>query len=161
MLQATVARRLEQLTLHLCSAQATPCSAVADADGGSIVDLKFFNKNGYVVVKQVVPKANVDAVLRDMETFLGIDLACPDDWYSGGGKYGETKYEIGAGMVEMYQRYMSVACSRTTNTKTCRDCTDGAERATHLDACAAKRCGTIASTRRCTRRLRRCSELRS
>lgn len=35
--------------------------------------------------------------------FLGIDLANRDEWYEGGGAYGKTKYEIGAGMVEMYQ----------------------------------------------------------
>eukprot|EP01052_Picozoa_sp_SAG31_P042450 SAG31_NODE_6742_length_1903_cov_1.584257_2_plen_263_part_00 len=101
-------RRVEAMRRQLCPATAVhPSMAAAGTDArasaGALVDQRFFEENGYVVVKRVVPQANIEAVKADMETFLGIDLASPEDWYRGGGKYGETKYEIGAGMVEMYQ----------------------------------------------------------
>jgi ectoine hydroxylase-related dioxygenase (phytanoyl-CoA dioxygenase family) len=58
-------------------------------------DLCFWEENGYVVVPQAVPQANLDAVLAAMWEFLGMDAAAPDDWYRDPLRKG--------GMVELYQ----------------------------------------------------------
>ena len=53
----------------------------------------------------VVPLENVERLKAEMAAFLGIaDLDQPAHWYQdGAGAYGQSKYQIGPGMVEMYQ----------------------------------------------------------
>jgi hypothetical protein len=109
------ARRLERVAAHVVPAAAAAAGARAhqalqgaaavqrQSGAGKLVDLPHFEEHGWVIVRQAVPRANVEAVRADIETFLGVDLADQSSWYTGGGSYGETKYEIGAGMVEMYQ----------------------------------------------------------
>ena len=43
--------------------------------------LRFWQENGYIVVRDVVPAPLLDAVVRTIEEFLGKDLDNPDDWY--------------------------------------------------------------------------------
>jgi len=59
-------------------------------------DHAFFNENGYLHLKNVVPKANAQAVVDAMFEFLGMSPDDPDDWYRPPLK-GNT-----GGMVEMY-----------------------------------------------------------
>ena len=58
-------------------------------------DRAFWEENGYVVVHDVVPKENLDAVVEVVWEFLGMDPNDPDDWYREPHKPG--------GMVEIYQ----------------------------------------------------------
>lgn len=44
-------------------------------------DLAFFQENGYVVVPEVVPKENLDAVVAAVWDFLEMDPADPATWY--------------------------------------------------------------------------------
>lgn len=55
----------------------------------------FWEENGYVIVHQAVPQANLDAVIDAIWTFLGMDPNGPDDWYREPHRKG--------GMVELYQ----------------------------------------------------------
>src|SRR5262249_52288611 len=43
-------------------------------------DLEFFDRNGYVVVHNVVPQENLDALLAVIWTFLEMDPSDPDPW---------------------------------------------------------------------------------
>jgi hypothetical protein len=58
-------------------------------------DLQFFHENGYVVVHDVVPSENRQAVIEAMFEFLGMNPHDPSDWYREPLRTG--------GMVEMYQ----------------------------------------------------------
>ena len=58
-------------------------------------DHRFFAENGYVVVKNAVPRENTDAVIDALWEFLGMDRNNPDDWY--------REPLRPNGMVEMYQ----------------------------------------------------------
>lgn len=58
-------------------------------------DYEFWDRNGYVVLHDVVPQDNLEAVIDDIWDFLGMDPADPDDWYREPARKG--------GMVEMYQ----------------------------------------------------------
>jgi hypothetical protein len=58
-------------------------------------DLRRFDEDGYVLVKNVVPRENLQAVIDAMFTFLEIDPHNPDDWY-------RPPLPLG-GMIEMYQ----------------------------------------------------------
>jgi Phytanoyl-CoA dioxygenase (PhyH) len=58
-------------------------------------DLNFFHEHGYVVVPNIVPQENCDAVIDALWTFLEMDRDNPDDWYRPPLKRG--------GMLEMYQ----------------------------------------------------------
>ena len=58
-------------------------------------DLRAFDENGYVVVKNAVPSANLQAVIDALFAFLEMDAHNPDDWY-------RLPLTPG-GMVEMYQ----------------------------------------------------------
>ncbi len=58
-------------------------------------DLQFFDQNGYVIARNVVPPANLDAVIATIWEFLGMDPHNPDDWY-------RPPHNPG-GMIELYQ----------------------------------------------------------
>lgn len=58
-------------------------------------DRDFFEANGYVIVPEAVPPANLDAVIAALWEFLGMDPNDPQDWYREPHRPG--------GMVEMYQ----------------------------------------------------------
>ena len=59
-------------------------------------DREFFDEQGYVIVREAVPKENCDAVVDAIWDFLGMDRDDPDDWY-------RAPHKPGGGMVEMYQ----------------------------------------------------------
>jgi hypothetical protein len=61
----------------------------------SAEDRAFWEKNGYVVIHNAVPQANLDAVVNDVWAFLGVDRHDPEAWY----RAPISK----AGMLEMYQ----------------------------------------------------------
>jgi hypothetical protein len=61
----------------------------------SATDRTFWNENGYVVIHNAVPQANLDAVIEDIWEFLGVDRHDPEAWY----RAPISK----AGMLEMYQ----------------------------------------------------------
>ena len=44
-------------------------------------DWDFWNENGYVVVHNAVPQANLDATVDAIWEFLEIDRDNPEDWY--------------------------------------------------------------------------------
>src|SRR5438094_629472 len=44
-------------------------------------DLAFFHENGYLVVPQIVPQGNLDAVIRAIWEFLEMDSDDPTTWY--------------------------------------------------------------------------------
>ena len=58
-------------------------------------DHAFFEENGYVVVPEVVPSENCEAVINTLFEFLGMDRSRPEDWYRLPLKTG--------GMIEIYQ----------------------------------------------------------
>ena len=70
----------------------------------SEMDLAFWADNGYVVLRDAVPSANLQAVKDDMFSFLGWDPTEPDGWYADPPPQatdGSNKTNPG-GMVEMY-----------------------------------------------------------
>ena len=58
-------------------------------------DRAFFEREGYVAVKGVVPAETCDAVVSMLYEYLGFDPKNPDDWYRAPLKKG--------GMLEIYQ----------------------------------------------------------
>lgn len=65
-------------------------------------DLDFFKNNGYVVVKQAVPKSNCDAVVSAMWEFLGKNPDDSEEWYTPAvGMDGFFRHQS-SGMIEMY-----------------------------------------------------------
>lgn len=62
----------------------------------SAADHAFWEEHGYLVVPQVVPQENLDAVIDAMWAFLDMDPQNPQTWYSQPGWHSK------AGMVEMY-----------------------------------------------------------
>lgn len=58
-------------------------------------DHAFFQKNGYVIARSVVPPENLRAVIEMIWEFLGMDPSNPDDWYRPPLSPG--------GMLEIYQ----------------------------------------------------------
>src|SRR5215212_4574797 len=58
-------------------------------------DLDFFDQNGYVIARNMVPKENLDAVIAAIWEFLGMDPNDPEDWYREPHRTG--------GMIELYQ----------------------------------------------------------
>lgn len=58
-------------------------------------DLRFFDENGYVVVRGAVPQENCQAVVDAIFDFLGMSPDDPQDWY--------REPLTPGGMVEMYQ----------------------------------------------------------
>lgn len=58
-------------------------------------DHAFFEENGYILVQNVIPKEDCDAVIAAIFAFLDMDPNDPQDWYRAPLKPG--------GMTEMYQ----------------------------------------------------------
>ena len=58
-------------------------------------DWSFWEKNGYVVIRDAVPQEHLAAVIDAMWSFLGMDPENPSDWY-------REPHRVG-GMVELYQ----------------------------------------------------------
>ena len=58
-------------------------------------DHAFFQENGYLLVRDVVPKENCDAVIDAIWWFLGMDPDNPEDWY--------REPLTPGGMIELYQ----------------------------------------------------------
>lgn len=61
----------------------------------SAADHRFFQENGYVVVRDAAPQANLDATIDAIWSFLEMDRNNPEDWYHEPHRPG--------GMVEIYQ----------------------------------------------------------
>ncbi len=66
-------------------------------------DLAFWNENGYVIVRNVVPQENVDAVIDAIWQFMDMDRDDPDTWYRPPQNENGTLALNQAGMVELYQ----------------------------------------------------------
>lgn len=60
----------------------------------SAEDRTFWEENGYVIIHDAVPQANLEAVVNDIWAFLGVDRHDPEAWY----RAPISK----AGMLEMY-----------------------------------------------------------
>jgi ectoine hydroxylase-related dioxygenase (phytanoyl-CoA dioxygenase family) len=58
-------------------------------------DLDFFHENGYLVVRNLIPRADCEAVVDTLFDFLGMDPEDPEDWY--------RPPLTNGGMVEIYQ----------------------------------------------------------
>lgn len=58
-------------------------------------DLDFFDHNGYVIARNILPKENLEAVIAALWAFLGMDPNNPEDWYREPHSKG--------GMIELYQ----------------------------------------------------------
>ena len=66
-------------------------------------DLTFWHENGYVIVREVVPQANLDAVVDTIWEFMEMDRDDPATWYRpGDGDEGKPKLKE-SGMAELYQ----------------------------------------------------------
>lgn len=59
-------------------------------------DLAFFDQNGYVILRQAVDQASVEAVVDTLFKFLGISRQQDETWY-------QPPVSTGGGMVELYQ----------------------------------------------------------
>ena len=46
----------------------------------SAEDRTFWEENGYVVIHNAVPQANLEAVVNDIWEFLGVDRHDPEAW---------------------------------------------------------------------------------
>ena len=96
------ARRLRALLVHVGDSGHGVAPRPAASDG--VVDLAVLEENGYVIVPQAVPQANVEQLKDEIADFLGMDLSQPEQWYlNGSTDRTQSKYQIGPGMVEMYQ----------------------------------------------------------
>ena len=58
-------------------------------------DLRFFEENGYVIVPNAVPQANLDALIKVIWEFLEMDPDDPATWYAGKPR--------GGGLVHIHQ----------------------------------------------------------
>ena len=58
-------------------------------------ELEFFNDNGYVLARNLVPHENLKQVIAALWDFLGMDANNPDDWYRPPHRTN--------GMIEIYQ----------------------------------------------------------
>ena len=69
----------------------------------SQADLDFWHRNGYVILRDAVPQANVDAVVSAIWDFMDMRPDDPDSWYEAPeSEYGMVELSR-AGMVELYQ----------------------------------------------------------
>ena len=65
-------------------------------------DLAFWRENGYVIVRNAVPRTSVDAVVDIIWEFMEMDRDDPSSWYSAPqSEYGMVELSK-AGMVELY-----------------------------------------------------------
>ena len=66
-------------------------------------DVAFWHEQGYVIVRDAVPRANVDAVVDIIWDFMEMDPDDPATWYSAPqGEFGMVELSQ-SGMVELYQ----------------------------------------------------------
>ena len=66
-------------------------------------ELAFWRENGYVILRNAVPQANVDAVVDALWAFMEMDRDDPDSWYRPPpSEYGMVELNR-SGMVELYQ----------------------------------------------------------
>lgn len=66
-------------------------------------DLSFWRDNGYVILRDAVPQANLDAVVDIIWEFMEMDRDDPETWYRpGDGDAGKPKLKE-SGMAELYQ----------------------------------------------------------
>ena len=66
-------------------------------------DLAFWRENGYVIVPNAVPRANVDELVDVIWDFMDMDRDDRDSWYSAPqGEFGMVELSR-SGMVELYQ----------------------------------------------------------
>jgi hypothetical protein len=65
-------------------------------------DWKFWIHNGYVIIKNAVPKDQVKATADFLWEFEGKDPENPDTWYKNPYNEMEMKELVGTGMVEVY-----------------------------------------------------------
>ena len=69
----------------------------------SKADMRFWEENGYVIVREAVPQADAEAVVDTIWDFMGMDRDNPASWYTGPqNEYGMLELSQ-AGMVELYQ----------------------------------------------------------
>ena len=70
----------------------------------SEADRTFWDENGYVVIADAVPAANLSAVVEAIWAFLEVDGDNPESWYLHPPRSEDEPSPISqAGMVEMYQ----------------------------------------------------------
>jgi hypothetical protein len=73
----------------------------------SEMDKQFWEANGYVIVPNAVPQENLDAIIRAIWDFLGVDGTDPENWYRHKPRNRNDESDLSpisiAGMVEMYQ----------------------------------------------------------
>ncbi|MEZ5666652.1 MAG: phytanoyl-CoA dioxygenase family protein [Alphaproteobacteria bacterium] len=65
-------------------------------------DLRFWDDNGYVVVREAAPPANVQAVIDAIYEFTGFSPDRPEEWNRPAARRNGMEELNGAGMVEMY-----------------------------------------------------------
>ncbi len=66
-------------------------------------DMNFWRENGYVVLRNAVPQADVDAVVDTIWEFMEMDRDDPETWYHAPqGEFGMVELNR-SGMVELYQ----------------------------------------------------------
>ena len=82
-------KRLAQLSAEPAAAGGTPAAAgfAVSPDMGKVDgpfsddDLRFWEKNGYVVLPNAVPQENLQAVIDDVFSFLTVDPDDPESMY--------------------------------------------------------------------------------
>ena len=65
-------------------------------------DLAFWRENGYVIVRNAVPRENVDAVIDAIWEFMDMDRDDPETWYRPPQNENGTLELNQAGMIELY-----------------------------------------------------------
>ena len=68
----------------------------------SIEDWKFWKHNGYIVIKQAVPKSQAQATVNFLWEFEEKDPSNPNTWYTAPRAEMQMKELAGTGMVEVY-----------------------------------------------------------
>lgn len=68
----------------------------------SEADLDFWNENGYVILRDAVPRANLQAVEDAIWEFQQMDRDDPETWYRKPDRLNGMPELNGSGMVEMY-----------------------------------------------------------
>lgn len=62
--------------------EATHLTAPDEPDVLTTADLEFWDKNGYIIVREAVPVEDCVAAIKAIEDFLGIDVNAPQTWYN-------------------------------------------------------------------------------
>jgi hypothetical protein len=116
-----MAQRLRTLLRHVSADQVSPvprCTAAAaeiarEVDEGPVItaeNWRSWEEDGYMVIRNIVPPENCDAVAKDMIELLGWDLDDPSTWYTypggamRGGRGSDDPSGAGGGtMLNMWQ----------------------------------------------------------